>query len=331
MPFLPFVLLLAWQAISRSASFALGWATALYFGQVPGKQGRVLAVVSLLAAAWVILLAGFAVPLLIGALLDWAGIIPRNFDIGPLVVLGLAAALVLVPPVIAALTIWVEFHEERSVGQWLRMLPVSYPATASLGVAVLQMVVLSPFILIERLRRKRKLAQVALSMKPGTDHRALTRVVAGALKTMGIEDVHARKARGLETWPMRSVGFAVQHLLGAIVRGEPMYLAADGLEVYAYATNVAVLGPLEKVNRARAALEREAPFLGGYLTWSDDSQEFEDAILAARDGDGVGKLRRRLDEVQERMDAASLSIDEWNVLYRLRLQVEARAAAEKTR
>ena len=331
MPFLPFVLMLAWQAIRRSASFALGWATALYFGQVPGKQGRVLAVVSLLAAAWVILLAGFAVPLLIGALLDWTGIIPRNFDIGPLVVLAMVAALVMTPPIIAALTIWVEFQEERSVAQWFRMLPVSYPATSSLGVAVLQMVLLSPFILFQRLRRKRTLVQVALSMKPGTDHKALTRVVAGALKTMGVEDVHAREARGLETWPMRSVGFAVKHLLGAIVRGEPMYLAADGLQIYAYATNVAVLGQLEQVNRARAALEREAPFLGGYLTWSEDSQQFEDAILSARNGDGASKLRRRLDEVQERMDAASLSVDEWNVLYRLRLQVEARAAAEETR
>ena len=51
MPFLPFVLLLAWQAISKSASFALGWATAIYFGQVPGKQGRILAVISLASAA----------------------------------------------------------------------------------------------------------------------------------------------------------------------------------------------------------------------------------------------------------------------------------------
>ena len=40
MPFLPVVLVLAWQALSKSASFALGWATAIYFGQVPGRQGR---------------------------------------------------------------------------------------------------------------------------------------------------------------------------------------------------------------------------------------------------------------------------------------------------
>ncbi|HEX6654607.1 MAG TPA: hypothetical protein VF153_00175, partial [Candidatus Limnocylindria bacterium] len=182
MPFLPLVLLLAWQAISRSASFALGWATAIYFGQVPGKQGRVLAVISLLAAAWVILLAGFGVPLLVGAALDVAGVVPRNFDVSPTVVLGIVAGLLLTPPVVAALTIWVEFQEERSVGQWLRMLPTSYPATASLGVAVLQMVLLAPLIVFQRIRRKHTLVQVALSMKPGTDDEALTQTVAGALR-----------------------------------------------------------------------------------------------------------------------------------------------------
>ena len=31
---------------------------------------------------------------------------------------------------------------------------------------------------------------------------------------------------------------------------------------------------------------------------------------------------RRLDDIQERMDVASLNGEEWNVLYRLRLQVE---------
>jgi hypothetical protein len=332
MPFLPFVLLLAWQAISRSASFALGWATALYFGQVPGKQGRVLAVVSLLAAAWVILLAGFAVPLVVGALLDAAGVVGRNFAVTPLVVFAIAAGLLLTPPVIAALTVWVEFSEERSVAQWVRLLPSSVPATASLGVAVLQMVVLTPYVLVERILRKRTLLQVPLSMKPGTDDHALTEAVAGALRTIGIKRVHARQARGLERWPMRTVGFAVQHLLGAVVRGEPMYLAADRLHIYAYATNVAILGPMRTVHMARAALEREAPFLGAHLTWSEDSQRLEDAILEAGEhGGGSVALRRRLDDIQARIDGASLNVDEWNVLSRLRLQVELRAAAEADR
>ena len=62
MPFLPFVLLIAWQALSRSASFALGWATTLFFGHVPGSRGRVLSIMGLLAAAWVALLIGWRCP-----------------------------------------------------------------------------------------------------------------------------------------------------------------------------------------------------------------------------------------------------------------------------
>lgn len=328
MPFLPFVLLLVWQAIGRSASFALGWATALYFGQVPGKQGRVLAVVSLMAAGWVLLLIGFGAPLLIGALADWAGLVPRNFDISQLVVVGLLAALVLTPPVIAALTIWVEFHQERSVRQWFRTVAPSYPAAASLGVGVLQMVVFTPFLVVQRIRGKRSLLQVAVSMRDGTNDDALTSAVAGALRSLGIRQLSVRKAEGFLTWPMRTVGYAVKHLLGEVVRGEPMYLGADGLQLYAYATNVAIMGPSAKVHRARAALEREVPFRGAYLTWSEDSQAFEDAIMgAARSNGGPRALGRRLDEVQERIDTANLNVDEWNVLYRLRLQAEQRGEA----
>jgi hypothetical protein len=207
--------------------------------------------------------------------------------------------------------------------------PLAYPATASLGLGVLQMVVFTPFLVVQRLRTKRSLLQVALSMRKGTDDEALTEAVAGALRALGIERLHIRKAEGFLSWPMRTVGYAVRHLLGAVVRGEPMYLAADGLQLYAYATNVAILGPSSKVHRARAALEREVPFAGAYLTWSEDSQRFEDAIMeASRANGGLQALRRRLDEVQERIDAASLNVDEWNTLFRLRLQVEHRAEAE---
>src|SRR5919107_4542646 len=132
MPFLPFVLLLAWQALSRSASFALGWATSLYFGQVPGRQGRMLSVVSLIAAGWVILVVGFAVPIFTGAALESAGIIGENFDVEFIHYAGLVAGIVLVPPAVAAITVWGEFHDDRSIGTWARLVPVSYPASAML-------------------------------------------------------------------------------------------------------------------------------------------------------------------------------------------------------
>jgi hypothetical protein len=330
-PFLPFVLLLAWQAVSRSASFALGWATSLYFGQVPGRQGRMLSVVSLIAAGWVILILGFAVPIFTGAALEAAGVIDDNFDVEWIHYAGLVAAIVGVPPAVAAITVWGEFHDDRSPSTWFRLVPMSYPATAMLGASVLQMVAFTPYLLFQRWRHKRKYVQLSLVMREGADDDDLVEALRDALRSIGIDDITAAQASGLRVWPMRTVGFAAEHLLGAIVRGEPMKLEADGVEIFAYATNISIQGPKEDTYRVRAAIDRRLGFHGAYLTWNDNAQEIEDALLAAHeeaDGD-VERLRRRLDEIQADMDTESLNGEEWNVLYRRRLQIELAARADR--
>ena len=328
MPFLPFVFLLAWQALSRSASFALGWATAIYFGHVPGREGRMLSVISLISAGWVILVLGFALPIFTGAALEAAGVIDENFDVEFIHYAGLVAGLVLVPPVIAAITVWAGFRDERSIGEWARLVPVSYPATAMLGASVLQMVVVTPVLLIQRWREKKKYVQVPFVLRERSDDDAVVDILKRALATIGIENVTAAKASGPKTWPLRTLGFAVKHLLDAVVRGEPIRIAADGVEIFAYATNISIQGPKETAYRVRAAVERELGFDDAYLTWNEEAQGFEDELLAAHQGaDGdVEVLRARLDEIQERMDVASLNSEEWNVLFRRRLQVEQAAS-----
>jgi hypothetical protein len=331
-PFLPFVLVLAWQALSKSASFALGWATAIYFGQVPGREGRILSVMSLLAAGWLILVVGFGIPILIGAALEGAGIIGENFDVEPIHSLGLVAGIVLTPPAIAAATEFAEFRGARSVAGWLRLVPVSYPATALLGASVLQMVVFTPFLLIDRWRRKRKLVQVPLVMRDGTDDDDLAELIRAALDSIGMRDVRSGEATGPKSWPLRTVGFAVRHLLGAVVRGEPMRFAVDDVEILAHATNVAVMGPKREAYRIRAALERTLAFGKAYMTWNEEAQGFEDELVEihrSANGDLEG-LRQRLDRVQERIDVASLNSQEWNVLYRLRLQLEQHAEERRS-
>lgn len=328
MPFLPFVLLLAWQALSRSTKFALGWATALYFGEVPGRQGRLLSVISLLAVAWIILIVGFAIPILAGAILEAAGVIEENFDVVWYHYLGLMAAIVGLPPAVAAIAVYGSFHDERDARTWLGLLPRCYHATLMLGLSVLQMVAFTPILLFQRWREKRKFVQVPLVMREGADDDDLVDAVRTALRSIGIEDVSVGEVRGLKAWPMRTVGYAVRHLLGAVVRGDPMRLEAGDVQIYAYATNISVTGPKEDTYRIRAAVERELAFCAVYLTWSDEAQEIEDALMSAHEsanGD-VDAMRARLDEIQEQMDTESLNGEEWNVLYRLRLQVEQAAS-----
>ena len=124
-------------------------------------------------------------------------------------------------------------------------------------------------LIVDRLRHKRVLAQVALTMKEGSPKDALPEAVAAALRAMGVDRMRVEEARGLLAWPLRTVGFAVTHLLGAVVRGAPAYLAADDLTIYAYATNISIIGPAARAHlarastRARGPVPRRAPDLAG--------------------------------------------------------------------
>ena len=326
MPFLPFVLLLAWQAISKSASFALGWATSLYFGQVPGRQGRFLSLISLAAAGWVIVLIGFAIPLMAGAAADAAGLIPRNFSVAPVHALGLGAAIVGGPPLLAGLAVWAEFHEERSVGAWLRAIPASYPSTLSLGLAVLEMVVITPYLLIQRVRHDEVTLQVPLVLREEADDDDMLETITAAARSLELEPRDVGEASGPRAWPLRIVAYAVRHLLGAVVRGRPTRVMLGAIQVYAYATNISITGPAGEAYPIRAAIEREIAFANLYLTWSEDSQRLEDELSEVySDGRDAAQRRDRLAEVQGRIDAAELGSEEWNLLYRLRLQLEVAA------
>ena len=227
----------------------------------------------------------------------------------------------------AASVVYGGFHEQRDVSTWVRLVPVSYPATFMLGLSVLQMVLFTPILLFQRWRQKRKLVQVPLVMRDDTDDDDLLEAVETALKAAGIDDYRIEEATGPKSWPMRTGAFPARHLIGAVVRGEPIRIVAGDVEVLAYATNIAVNGPKERAYEVRAAVEREVAFCNAYLTWNDVAQELEDELMTAggkANGD-VDRLRRRLDRIQARIDRASLNSEEWNVLYRLRLQVEDRA------
>jgi hypothetical protein len=329
MPFLPIVLLLAWQALSRSASFALGWATALYIGQIPGNKGRMLAVMALISTGWVVLIVGFALPFFAGAALDALGLIERNFTVEATAVLGLGAAAVLGPPVVAAIAEFAGFEDGHSIRRWLRRVPVSYPVAASLGVAVLEMVCITPVLLFMRFRRGQRLLTVPLVMHGEGGIDALVDELGRALRGIGTEHLEREQLTGALSWPLRTMGFASRNLLGSVVHGEPVRLRFDGLELLVYATNISIIGPPERAYPVRAAVEKELVFADAYLTWTGASQRLEAQLaeLAARtDGDvDLDELREDLDAVQERIDREPIAIDEWNLLYRKRLQIERQA------
>jgi hypothetical protein len=105
-----------------------------------------------------------------------------------------------------------------------------------------------------------------------------------------------------------------------------MMLSGEELEVLVYPSDVAISGSKTAMARARAAIAVELTESPAYLTTSAESQEIEDAIakLARRDGErpAPAEWRRRLEELDVRIARLAVPFDEWETVYRQRLQVE---------
>jgi hypothetical protein len=195
-------------------------------------------------------------------------------------------------------------------------------------------VLFTPVLLVQRLIRKQALVQTALSMREGTDDDDLLQALRASLRTIGLDKVEVREVEGIVSWPMRTVGFAARHLIGAVVRGDPVRLDVDGLQVYGYATNVAIMGPPDDAHRARAALQRELPFNKAHVTWSESARDLEDELLDAMRSDGEGGrdgIERRLEQIRGRMDRADLDPIEWGALDRIRMQVLLRSGDQRAK
>jgi hypothetical protein len=85
---------------------------------------------------------------------------------------------------------------------------------------------------------------------------------------------------------------------------------------------VAVAGSKEAVARARAAVADRLTKTQAYLTASEEAQEIEDALRALRDPDDREAALATLRAVDDRLKRLTVPYEEWEVLYRQRLQVE---------
>jgi hypothetical protein len=104
-----------------------------------------------------------------------------------------------------------------------------------------------------------------------------------------------------------------------------MILAGEGIEVLVYPSDLAISGTRERVAGARAALSSRVAAAPAYMTLSAESQEVEDALDRIRDDAPAQPpmvTLRRLADLDDELAQSTVPYDEWQVLYRLRLQLE---------
>ncbi len=304
----------AGRQLGRVLSLAFSWATTTLFGRVPRKKQLILSVMAIGSLAWPISVLGVLVPSVATFLFAFVTVPDR---VVPLVRPAMVALAVLLPAGIGIASRWLtDDATERaplfsSAGR-------GYPTALALFVVLVWMLVLAPLAQIRAVLRRWTSAHVAIAVKPGR-YDTVVRDLVAALERADVP-VRTRRAG----WAYEVPGHVLAALGGANVRRfvppRLVELARPDLEIVVHPMDLAMRGSDRLVSRARAAITRELTFTEAYQTWTREAQWIEDDLARAARGE------RDLDAVGHRLERATIDYEEWEILYRLFLQVRLRTS-----
>lgn len=310
------------QALSRAASFVLGWATSLFFGQIPGGKERVVSMLSAIALAWVLLTyVGGTISCAVLALHAAGFVALRDPTIDDARILAMLVGIIALPPLLMLVAETSHLIPGVSLARWARAIPASYAVALSLGTGVALMLVVGPIVLVRRWRAGLRTHHIPVLVADGEFHR-LVSDIADELATCTEREANIGTLGGLWALPMRAMRYAAERLFQSVVQAEPVIVVAGKAEVAAFAMDVNVTAPAKDAYWLRAALYKRFGLGHMHLTWSATSQDLERRLWELRETSGLTRAERlrRLDRIERDVDRAPIGSDEWNVLYRIVLQ-----------
>jgi hypothetical protein len=110
----------------------------------------------------------------------------------------------------------------------------------------------------------------------------------------------------------------------ALVPAQLAELVGDGFEMTLHPMDLSLLGRKKTLSHARAAIVRELTFTEANQTWSKEAQALEDRVIKAARGEDD------LDAIGAELNERDFDFEEWEILYRLLLQVRLRVSGTGT-
>jgi hypothetical protein len=305
------------RLIGAVATMTVAWATILLFGRIPQSKQTLLSFITLGSLAWIAALAGVLVPT-VGSFLLAA--VPRAPFIEDVwlrwVMLGLAAFL---PPVIGFATVHFIATADRPVGRArFRRLLLGYPYAAVYALTIISLAAWGLVRKIRGLQHGWDSVHIPMIVKAGR-YDAVVTDLESALREADLAVVR-KPASGWFEIPPRLLAAVGGDAVKDLIPTELVGFETDGLQIIVYPSDVALLGRKELVSQARAAVARRLTSADAYLTSAKESEQIEDRLAEiARKPRVVAADFRPIDELLTMLVAP---YDEWETLYRLRLQVE---------
>jgi hypothetical protein len=308
------------RQVGRLVQMAFGWATTLLFGRVPQRKQLLLAAVALGSILWVITLVGVLLPD-VGAWLI-AFVPAPDFIAEDWIRIAMLILAIALPLAVGAGGMMLMDAADRPKGVGGKVVQVlrGYPYAAVLSLVILFLLVVAPIFKVRTIMKRWEDAHIPIVIQPDGYERVAGELEA-AVDGAGLELTRARAPRVLEA-PSRLLAAVGGASVRRLVPDRIVMLRARDLEVTIHPSDVAVAGSKEAVARARAAVSNRLTKTEAYLTASKEAQEVEDAIRALREPADADDALTTLETIDARLAKLTVPYEEWEVLYRQRLQIE---------
>lgn len=302
--------------VGKFLNMAFSWASIMLFGRVPASKQLLLSGISLGAIAWIAVLVGIAIPSVGTFMLTFVPL-PDWVDEGWVRLAMLVLAVVLPLAIgLAGLFLLEPGDRPAGIGQVKAVLR-GYPYAAVLALVLLTMLVIAPVRKVRSIVKRWEDEHMAVVIQPG-GYDEVANDLEAALDGAGLEIGRGRAPWILEL-PSRLLAAVGGGSVRRLVPDKLFVLRNRSLEVTLHPADVVMSGRREYVARARAAIATRMTFTAAYMTSAKESQEVEDVLRAIAEHRAPGGA---LAAVDDRLTKLTIPHDEWEVLYRQRLQVE---------
>jgi hypothetical protein len=318
---------------------ALGWASTLLFGRVPADRQPFLLGITFGSVIWLVLLGGVLFPDL-GTFL-FVLVPPQDFVPEWVIRLAMLIGALTVPAVVGILVALLRPAEERTPRVIAESIARGYPLTVLLAVLLLFLAGLAIWRKGTSLARGWTDAHVPIVVTAGAYDQVAADLDA-AVTAAGLE-VEPKAAPATMSAPAKWLARVAGQSSAVLVPDRMIQLDGKDLDILIYPMDLLIAGKPRLVARARAAMASRLTTTAAHLTISAEAQAIEDRLtgLIRRPADQPD-ARPRYDErveatltsIDEELASVDIQYEEWEVLYRQRLQVErdlrAGAMAEET-
>jgi hypothetical protein len=306
--------------VGKLLTAALGWASTLLFGRVPQDKQIVLVLITFGSIAWVAMLAGVLFPDL-GTFLLAAIPVPSFVDKN-WVRLAMLVGAIVTPLLIGAATIFIQTKGGRPQGvEAMKSALRGYPLAFVLAFVLVFLAVIGIVRKVRAALKRWSDAHVAVVVRPGGYGRMVADLET-ALDDAGL-DVDHGDAPSILALPGRLLGAIAGAGVRALVPDKLVQLTGRGLEIQLYPSDIAIAGQELLVTRARAAVASRLASTAAFLTTSAEAEAIEARLeKLARSRVGGERAGAELASIDHELATVKVPYEEWETLYRIRLQVE---------